>query len=261
MERDLLELLRREPARGVRADGVERDVPEVEQAAVADDDVEADRHHRERDHHDDRPGRRHEVADQRQVARASSTTTGRAIPSAITAGHQPSARARARAPRARVRDAAHAPSGVRSPSRPSGRNTSTAIRIPKTIERVQSPPGAYQVEALVERLDEPDHDRADDGAREVADAAEHGRGERDQAELEAGVVAHVVLEEEDEPGDRGERAREEERHRDRPVDVDAHHRRRLGVLRDGAHRLALPRRAHEPAEHDERGNDDRERDD
>ena len=34
-----------------------------------------------------------------------------------------------------------APSGVRSPSRPSGRNTRIAIRMPNTIERVQSPPG------------------------------------------------------------------------------------------------------------------------
>src|SRR4051794_28145948 len=37
-------------------------------------------------------------------------------------------------------------------------------------------------ETLVELLDEPDEDCAQDGAREVADPAEHGRGERDQAE-------------------------------------------------------------------------------
>ena len=46
-DRDLVELLRGEPARRVRADRVERDVAEVEQARVADDHVEADRHRRE----------------------------------------------------------------------------------------------------------------------------------------------------------------------------------------------------------------------
>ena len=41
----LRELLRREPAGDVRADRVERHVAQVEQAGVADDDVQADRHH------------------------------------------------------------------------------------------------------------------------------------------------------------------------------------------------------------------------
>ena len=98
-------------------------------------------------------------------------------------------------PRAAVGDRGHAPSGVRSPSRPSGRKTSTAIRIPNTIERVQSLPGAYQSEALVERLDEPDQQRAEHRAGEVPDPTEDGSRERDQAELEAGVVAHLELEE------------------------------------------------------------------
>ena len=53
----LLEVARREPAGRVRADGVERDVAEVEQPAVADDDVEADGHHDE-DDHDHRRARR-----------------------------------------------------------------------------------------------------------------------------------------------------------------------------------------------------------
>ena len=39
---DLVELLRREPAGDVRAGGVEGDVAEVEQARVADDDVQAE---------------------------------------------------------------------------------------------------------------------------------------------------------------------------------------------------------------------------
>ncbi len=91
-----------------------------------------------------------------------------------------------------------------------------------------------------------------DGAREVADAAEHRGRERDQAELEAGVVAHVELQQVDDAGGAGERACEQERDGDRPVDVDAHHRRGLGVLGDGPHRLALLRRADEPGE-DDRG--------
>src|SRR6185312_5796786 len=45
-------------------------------------------------------------------------------------------------PHAAAAGAHHAPSGVRSPSRPSGRKTRIAIRIAKTIERVQSLPGA-----------------------------------------------------------------------------------------------------------------------
>src|SRR5262245_60710019 len=46
-------------------------------------------------------------------------------------------------------------------------------------------------EALVERLDEADAQRAEHRAREVADPAEHGRGERDQPELEALVEPHL----------------------------------------------------------------------
>src|SRR4029079_8298867 len=50
------------------------------------------------------------------------------------------------------------------------------------------PAGRVPGESLVERLDESDHQRPDDGACEVADAAEHGRREGDQPELEARVV-------------------------------------------------------------------------
>ena len=55
------------------------------------------------------------------------------------------------------------------------------------------------VEALVERLHAADHHRAQHGSGEVPDATEHRRGERDQPELEARVVAHVELEQVDEP--------------------------------------------------------------
>src|SRR4051812_34991291 len=46
-------------------------------------------------------------------------------------------------------------------------------------------------QAFVERLDEPDADRAEDRAGQVADTAEDGGRERDQAELEALVVPDV----------------------------------------------------------------------
>src|SRR5918996_5069007 len=49
------------------------------------------------------------------------------------------------------------------------------------------------VEALVESLHHPDHHRPEDGARQVPDAPEHRRRERDQPELETGVVADVEL--------------------------------------------------------------------
>ena len=66
VEGPLLELQRREPAGRVGARGVERDVAQVEQARVADDDVQPERHHREDEHHDHRSRPRDEVADQRQ---------------------------------------------------------------------------------------------------------------------------------------------------------------------------------------------------
>src|SRR5581483_5241541 len=47
-------------------------------------------------------------------------------------------------------------------------------------------------QAVVVRLDEADRERAEHGAGQVADAAEDGGGERDQPQLEAGVVADLV---------------------------------------------------------------------
>ena len=65
------------------------------------------------------------------------------------------------------------------------------IRIAKTIDVVQSR-RACPGEAVVEGLDQADAERAEHGAGQVADPAEHGRGEREQAEREAGVEADVV---------------------------------------------------------------------
>ena len=72
----LLELARGEPARHIGARRVERDVAEVEQAGVADDDVQADGHHREdeNDHH--RAELREEVSDHGEPDGRLSTTDG-----------------------------------------------------------------------------------------------------------------------------------------------------------------------------------------
>src|SRR5262249_29107515 len=116
-------------------------------------------------------------------------------------------------------------------------------------------------EALVERLDEPDEDGAQHRAGEVSDPAEHGSGEGYEPELEAAVEANLIFEEEHASRDGCEGSRQEERHRDGPVDVYAHHRRRVGILRDRAHRLPLAGRTDEPGEDGEGGSDDDERDD
>ena len=90
-----------------------------------------------------------------------------------------------------------------------------------------------------ERLGQPDHEPADDGARQVADAAD----DRGRERLQAGVEAHVrpdllVDETVEDAGRAGERRADEERRGDHAVHVDAHHLRRLAVERDGAHRAA-----------------------
>ena len=114
------------------------------------------------------------------------------------------------------------------------------MRIVNTIDWVQSEPGRVPEQPLVVGLDQADQERAEHGAGQVADPAEHGRGERDQAEGEALVVADVGLGERvDEAGGAGERAGEQERERDRPVDVDPHDRARVHVLGGRAHRLPL----------------------
>ena len=105
-----------------------------------------------------------------------------------------------------------------------------------------------------ERFDEADENAAEHGARDVADAAEDRRGEgaqaRGVADDEAGVV---VIEAEDEPGRAGQRRAEEESGDDDAVDVDAHHARRLLVLRRRLHRLAHLGAAHEKVQAQHQG--------
>src|SRR5918911_2214977 len=80
-------------------------------------------------------------------------------------------------------------------------------------------PRLTEAHAVVQVLDDPDDEAAEDGAGEVADPAEHGGGERDEAQAEAGVPPGepVGLQVED-AGRAGERPTEAERERDRAVD-------------------------------------------
>jgi len=118
------------------------------------------------------------------------------------------------------------------PSKPVGRNTITRMRMVKTTV---SPQFLAEANALVEALDESDEDTAEHRAGQAADAAQHGRGERDQAELEAQVVHggpdDLLVQQ---AGRAGEATAEGERERDDPVDVDAHQPGRVLVLGDRA---------------------------
>ena len=84
VEGEVVELQGSEPASGVRARGVERHVAEIEQAGVADDDVQAQRHHRDRGRRPLERISRDEVADQREVdevRRGSGSDPGSRAPS------------------------------------------------------------------------------------------------------------------------------------------------------------------------------------
>ena len=60
------------------------------------------------------------------------------------------------------------------------------------IDWVQSLPGACQPSPLLNASIEADHERPEHGARQVADPAEHGRGERDQPDAEPCVKRMFV---------------------------------------------------------------------
>ena len=93
------------------------------------------------------------------------------------------------------------------------------------------------IQEIVERLDQADEDAAQDRALQVADAAEDGGSERDEAELEAGVVAGGPERLEEQQARRaGRRPTEAEGEGDRAVDVDAHEPRRICAVA----RMALP---------------------
>ena len=232
------ELLRGEPAGDVGAGGVERHVAEVEQPGVADDDVEADAHDGERDDHERRRG----VGNPLRRLRQDVVVEPRVE-------HQ-------------QRDQ-HAEGGTRSQPCPGPVHharvesvlAEQALRPEDEDQDEQDEddrlgpvgPGRVPGEAVVEVLDEADQVAAERGARDVADAAEHGRREGEQADAEAEVEARLrEVGEVDEAADAGERAAEAERERDRAVDVDAHQARGVAILRRRPHRLAPARALDEP---------------
>ena len=107
-------------------------------------------------------------------------------------------------------------------------------------------------------LDDPDDQAADDGALEVADAAHDRGGERDQAGREALVELHrAVVERVDQARGAGQQAAEQEGQADRAVDVDAHQAGGVGILRGGAHGLAVLGLADEVEERDQQRDGDR----
>src|SRR5829696_2189247 len=86
----------------------------------------------------------------------------------------------------------------------------------------------------------PDEYAPHNGAGEVADAAQNRRREREQTLGEAHVEDGDAVEEAVHYArGPGQDAAQQEGDRDGAVDVDADHRRRLFILGDGAHRLAL----------------------
>src|SRR5258706_13746907 len=109
---------------------------------------------------------------------------------------------------------------------------------------------------------DPEDDAADRGALQVADPAEDRGGERLQAERRAVEPPRLaVIEGDDQAGSTGARPGQEERQRDRPVDVDAHEAGRLAVLGHGPHRLALAGVRDEPDEGEEQRDRDRRHED
>src|SRR5207253_8019475 len=85
--------------------------------------------------------------------------------------------------------------------------------------------GSVPAEPLVEGLDAADHERAENRTGQIADPAEHGGRERDESELEPLEVSEIRdVQGIDDTGGAGQSAGDQERERDRAVDVDAHDR-------------------------------------
>src|SRR5215208_3346657 len=102
------------------------------------------------------------------------------------------------------------------------------------------------------RPDDPDQEPPDHRSGEVADAPEDRRGEGVESLLETHIEDRDAVEEAVHHA-RGssQDARQEKCDRDRAVHIDPDHRRRLLVLRDGPHRLALFGPLYEVREDDE----------
>ena len=239
---------------GIGADRVERHVSQVEQAGEPHDDVEAERQDRERcaDDQDGRAGPRDERegrleraeddrVDDRQGEEAERGCTRSRRLRSMPRNGLGIDRRRERDGRGHVRPA---PTPSR-PAGPVGRKTSTRIRIEKTITLVHFASRNRSDIAPIMPMSEPPEGRAG----QVADAAQHGGRERQQAELEPELEPGLaVVEGHDQARRAGEGAGDQEGQRDRPVDVDAHEARRLAVLGGRPHRLALACASDEPAQ-------------
>ena len=164
----------------------------------------------------------------------------------------------------RETELAHARSTTFAPRMPCGRKTRTRMRRPKAQTSFHGlPPKVPGMNCTAIASTMPEGQAADDGAPDVADAAEDGGGER----LQAGEEAHPEVDVGDlqalrDTGDGGEGGADGERDHDDPVDVDAHQAGGVGVLRDGLHAAAglgavdeVPqaRGAHEQAADGEQG--------
>src|ERR1017187_2732470 len=91
----------------------------------------------------------------------------------------------------------------------------------------------------------------------VADAAQDGSGEGLEGRHKSHGVHHATAQSEEETGRSAERSAENERQRNRAIDIDAHERRGFGVLSNGSNASSQFRFGHQSIqryEHDHAGN-------
>jgi len=152
---------------------------------------------------------------------------------------------------------------------PSPWTGSPAVRWPEHQDQDEDPedhrlaPGLAQTVfgPVVETLDDPDEQPADDRADEIPDTAQNRGRERDEAEFEPGVIAgHPLRLDEEHRGGAGHQTTEEEGERDRGVDVDTHEPGAVLILRHRAHRLAPAGPLHDVGEHGQQHRGDDEHD-
>ena len=258
------ELVGREQCERVRAEAVERDEAEVEQARPADRDVQTDREEREQ---------QAVHADADEEVRADDERHERR-----RGDEDPEPRERRAAP---ASGACPCPTTRRAPrcgtprSRPSDPSRSTRLRPSPALDGRRGPVGRTiiittstaktitfwnvdEMYAAVNDSARPDEHSAEHRAGDAPDAADHGARERLEPGDEAHQLEHAA---EDEPRhharDAREHAADEERDHDRPVDVDADHLRPLAIVGDRPHRAA-ELRAPDPEREDEHHGDRRD---
>ena len=137
--------------------------------------------------------------------------------------------------------------GAARPRSPVGRNTSTSTRIEKMITSVQRTARYWPPSDSMSPISTPPSMAPGRLPMPPSTAAVNARRPGGVADDEARIV---VVEPEDQAGGAGQRRAEEEGDDDHPVDVDAHHARRLLVLGGRLHRLAHLGAAHEVVQRD-----------